>query len=244
VPIHYARRLVGAQRTPRANRHLGLGLAGVAGAANAGGFLAVQQYTSHMTGVVSAMADHLALGDWLLFAAGLASLGWFVLGAIASTLMVGWARRRRLHSEYAAPLLLEALLLLCFGLMGQRLASVGSLMAPATVSLLCFVMGLQNAVITKLSGAEIRTTHVTGIVTDIGIEIGRRLQPGNAVPDALRLRLLLQMAGAFFAGALSGAIGFKAIGYVFTVPLALLLVLLAAVPAADDLAGWLRARKR
>jgi len=32
---------------------------------------------------------------------------------------------------------------------------------PATVMLLCFVMGLQNAVISKLSRAEIRTTHIT-----------------------------------------------------------------------------------
>ena len=42
-----------------------------------------------------------------------------------------------------------------------------------TVVLLCFSMGLRNAVITKLSRAEIRTTHITGIVTDIGIEIGK-----------------------------------------------------------------------
>jgi len=38
--------------------------------------------------------------------------------------------------------------------------------------LLCFIMGLQNAVITKISHAEIRTTHVTGLVTDVGIELG------------------------------------------------------------------------
>lgn len=46
---------------------------------------------------------------------------------------------------------------------------------PLTVALLCFVMGLQNAMITKISKAEIRTTHVTGLVTDIGIEIGKSL---------------------------------------------------------------------
>ena len=40
---------------------------------------------------------------------------------------------------------------------------------------LCYIMGLQNAVITKISNAEIRTTHITGLVTDLGIEIGKML---------------------------------------------------------------------
>ncbi|MBC7728674.1 MAG: DUF1275 family protein, partial [Microbacteriaceae bacterium] len=61
MPRQTLRTLVGRSRTRRANRHLGLLLAFVAGAANAGGFLAVQRYTSHMTGVVSGVADDLAL---------------------------------------------------------------------------------------------------------------------------------------------------------------------------------------
>jgi uncharacterized membrane protein YoaK (UPF0700 family) len=41
--------------------------------------------------------------------------------------------------------------------------------------MLCFIMGLQNATVTKISGARIRTTHVTGIVTNMGIELGKLL---------------------------------------------------------------------
>ena len=47
------------------------------------------------------------------------------------------------------------------------------LFVSITVMLLCFLMGLQNAIITRISRAVIRTTHMTGIVTDIGIELGR-----------------------------------------------------------------------
>jgi uncharacterized membrane protein YoaK (UPF0700 family) len=65
--------------------------------------------------------------------------------------------------------MLEALLLLCFGLLGANLEQHRWLFVPATVALLCFAMGLQNAMITEISKAEIRTTHVTGLVTDIGI---------------------------------------------------------------------------
>ena len=243
MPIHYARKLTGSNRSPDGNRHLGVLLCFIAGAINAGGFLAVQHYTSHMTGIVSAMADNLALGAYRLVLPGLGALLSFVAGAACSAIMVNYARRHKMHGEYALPLLLEALLLLGFGVMGAQLAGVPGLFVPLTVMVLCFIMGLQNALITKISKAEIRTTHVTGIVTDIGIELGKllywngALQPGQHRVDANpeRLRLLIALVSAFFAGGVSGALGFQAMGYSATVPLALLLVAMAIVPALDDL---------
>ncbi len=255
MPIDYARRLTSPERSSSGNRHLGLALAFVAGATNAGAFLAVQQYTSHMTGVVSAMADHLALAQWALFLAALGALLSFVLGAAASAWMIHFARRRQLRSEYALPLLAEAALMLCFGLLGAWLAALPGLFVPATVMLLCLMMGLQNAVITKLSRAEIRTTHVTGMVTDIGIELGKLLywnrqarrgdpQAQQALPDVLadrpRLFTLLTLVGSFLGGGVLGALGFQRMGYLATVPLAVLLMALALVPAWDDLRSWRR----
>ena len=245
MPLNYVRRLTGRDRTAHANQHLGCALAFVAGAANAGGFLAVKQYTSHMTGVVSAMADDLVLGDLGLVLSGAGALLCFVMGAACSAVMINFARRRRLSSEYAMPLLLEAALLICFGLLGARLSQIAGLFVPVTVMLLCFIMGLQNAVITKLSNAEIRTTHITGMVTDIGIELGKLLywnQPahGDQAPvraNRTRLRLLSTLVGFFFVGSIVGAWGFNHLGYIATVPLALLLVVLASVPAMDDLAS-------
>ncbi len=248
MPIHYARSLAGRRRTTAANRHLGFALAFVAGAINAGGFLAVQQYTSHMTGIVSAMADNIALGAYDLVLGGAGGLLSFLLGAACSAIMVNYSRRRRLHGEFALPLLLEAFLLLCFGLLGARLATVAGLFVPVTVMLLCFIMGLQNALITKLSKADIRTTHITGIVTDIGIELGKSLywnspgsskQPPVAVNRA-KLQMLALLALSFFLGGVVGAFGFKYLGYIATVPLALVLITLAIVPALDDVRGWLR----
>jgi uncharacterized membrane protein YoaK (UPF0700 family) len=247
MPIHYARRLTGAARSSDADRHLGFTLAFVAGATNAGGFLAVHQYTSHMTGIVSAMADHLVLGLHDLVLGGAAALVAFILGAACTAVMVNYGRRRRLHSEFAMPLLLEALLLIGFGLLGTRLEVLRGLFVPATVVLLCFIMGLQNALITKLSKAEIRTTHLTGIVTDIGIELGKLCYwnaGASRRPPVLanreRLRVLSLLAGSFFVGGVVGAIGFARLGYAATLPLALLLVFLAVVPAADDLARLTR----
>ncbi|WP_144154989.1 YoaK family protein, partial [Paraburkholderia sp. BCC1885] len=151
-----------------------------------------------------------------------------------------WGRRRRLNSQYASPLLIEAGLLLCFGLIGSHLALWEALFVPATVVLLYFIMGLQNAMITKLSGAEIRTTHMTGIVTDIGIELGKLCywnssRGGPAEPVVLANRTKLKLHGTmlvmFFVGGITGALGFKHIGYAATIPLAGLLI----VPLIDDL---------
>lgn len=233
------------QRTPQADLKLGTVLAFVAGAANAGGFLAVGQYTSHMTGMLSSLADNLVLGQFVLAGAGLASVLAFLFGAMSTAWLVNWGMRRQLRSAYGLPLLIEAALLLVFGLFGAAMSLWHTVFLPVTVVLLCFIMGLQNAVITKISQARIRTTHVTGLVTDLGIELGKLLyvnrhpdmQPVRA--DRERLRVHAQLVLSFLSGGVAGALGFKHLGYVSTVPLALMLLLLVLRPALDD---WQRLR--
>lgn len=247
MPANYARFLLSTQRTADSNRELGFVLAFVAGAINAGGFLAVKQYTSHVTGMVSSLADNLAMGELGLVVDAAVGVLSFLLGAMCCAVMVHFARRRRLSSEYALPLLLEAALILCFGLLGAQLSTFEGLLIPFTVVLLCFIMGLQNAVATKLSNAVIRTTHMTGIVTDLGIELGKLIywnrnpdHPLKVRADRPRMAVLAGLLIAFTVGGVAGAYGFKQVGYGFTVPLALLLAVLALVPTVDDL---LRHRK-
>ena len=134
--------------------------------------------------------------------------------------MINFGRRSRLASEYALPLLLEAVLLLAFGLLGANIEQLRWFYLPATVMLLCYIMGLQNAMITKVSKSEIRTTHVTGMVTDIGIELGK-LFYWNAAARATsafrargpRLRVLSCMVSLFFVGGVAGAYAFFHVGW-------------------------------
>ncbi len=252
MPIQYVRKLTGKRRSAHANRQLGFVLAFVAGAANAGGFLAVNQYTSHMTGIVSSMADHLALGEFRAYLAGFGALLSFVVGSACTAILVNLARRRHLHSEYALPLLLEAMLLLGFGALGERLSKIEGLFVPVTVMVLSFMMGLQNALVTKLSHAEIRTTHITGLVTDLGIELGKALYWNSSAlrheprvqMNRSRLQVLLGLAVFFFVGGVVGALGFKLVGYLATVPLAIVLVVLASVPTVDDFSHFMRERSK
>jgi uncharacterized membrane protein YoaK (UPF0700 family) len=243
MPLFYLRRLTGRQRTHPANRQLAWYLAFVAGAINAGGFLAVHQYTSHMSGIVSSMAGNLVLDNINVVLTALAAFLSFMLGAAITSLMMQVARRRALHSEYALPLLVEAALLIAFAFTGHVFEdpTIGSAEIKATMMLLCFTMGLQNAMITKLSGAVIRTTHITGMITDIGIELGHlfdtlinRAQTHTVVAWD-KVRLLTSLIAFFFLGGVVGAFGFRRLGFLFSLPFAALLLLLAVVPVIDDL---------
>lgn len=215
----------------------------IAGAVNAGGFLAIQRYTSHMTGIISGIADDLIISDLTVVLAGIAALLSFIAGAATTAIFINWARRRKLHSEYALSLALEAALLLLFGLLGANLNVLVEVFVPTTVLLLCFIMGLQNAIMTKVSRAEIRTTHMTGVVTDIGIELGRLfywnkskyLPPDeNVRANRQKLKIYLSIFSAFLMGGIFGALAFKEVGYFTTVPIAIFLMLITAPPILRD----------
>ena len=243
--IPQLREWTSVQRTPKNNIRLGATLSFVAGATNAGGFLAVGQYTSHMTGVVSSIADNLVLGQIGLSLVGLAMLGAFLSGAMTTAWMVNWGLRRQLFSAYGRPLLLEAALLLVFGLFGTGINFFAGLFVPLTVLVLCFIMGLQNAVITKISNAEIRTTHITGLLTDLGIELGKLFYINRLTRDRMvmanrkKLRIYFTLIASFFVGGLLGAVGFKTIGFISTVPLAIVLLLLVWHPVFKDAKKWM-----
>lgn len=246
------RQLTHRTRSRRSNRQLGGLLAFIAGAVNAGGFLAVQRYTSHMTGVVSAIADDLVLGSLTLAVGGLATLAAFIAGAASTAILVNWARRKGLHSEFALSLALEAMLLLLFGLLGGYLNVFIEVFMPTTVLVLSYIMGLQNAVVTKISRAEIRTTHVTGVVTDLGIEVGRLIywnrteRDDNALfvrADRDKLKIHAMILGLFFFGGLGGAIAFKSIGFLATVPIAAVLLVVSLPPLILDFSSMAAPRR-
>lgn len=231
--------LTSKHRTKKANMQLGVLLAFVAGAVNAAGFLAVGYYTSHMTGIASSVGDYIALNN---IRAALISCGFlfsFILGAITTALIVNHARAKKLDSEFALVLLLEAMLLLVFGYgITEQYSHIIS--GVGIVCLLCFIMGLQNAIITKISNAEIRTTHVTGLVTDIGIELGRYIYyffSGNKDitlhPDKLRLHSALFLS--FVIGGVAGAFGFRYFGHLAALPFSLLLALPSFMPLLKDI---------
>ncbi len=238
------RHLASQHRTASTNRLLGGLLAFNAGAVNAGGFLVLGLYTSHMTGFASMFADQLVLGNFKLLLAALGALLAFTAGAAVTAVLVNWARQHHLRSEYALPLACEAVLLLAFGLLGAAQMNRPTPFAvPLTVLVLAFTMGLQNALVTKISSSTIRTTHMTGVVTDLGIELGkllywnRRGSPpeGRVRANRARLRLFAGLLACFIGGGIVGAVSFKSAGFIAVVPLAAILLVLSLPPLWHDL---------
>lgn len=218
--------LVRERRSDGDDHALAVVLAAVAGAANAGGFFAVQQYTSHMTGYLALLADTLAIADFWIALICCLAIAAFTAGAGFSALLISWARDHHSHHQYALPIAVQGGFLFCFSFGWIFTSEAGHLFS---IACLCFIMGMQNATITKLSGARIRTTHATGMVTDIGIEFGRAFyglcrKRSGVRADGRKLGILLLQIGAFLVGGVIGALGYKALGFQFSLPLAAVLL--------------------
>lgn len=212
-------------------RLLGDVMAFLAGAMNAGGWFAVKQYTGHVSGEMSLAADSLFLGNWRDAFIALFCVVSFVLGAAHSNWTILWAKRQRFRSGYGLSLWLEAMYLLIFGLLGLGLSYYGNLFASPTLLLLCFIMGMHNTVLSVLSGGAIRSTHMTGSATDLGIELSKvlyyRRSTNPRLPDVSvnrpKMKLFLGMLFSFLIGGLVGAWGYHQVGHHFTIPIAAVL---------------------
>ncbi|RDU96156.1 YoaK family protein [Trinickia dinghuensis] len=207
----------GHARSHDIDRQLACILAAIAGALNTAAFHAVGFFSANMTGNVSSLSDHAALGQWWVSLFYLAIVAVFILGGTASTLLINAGRRRTIRSIYAIGILAEAILMTALGVALWLIPSIER--GPVLILGLSFLMGIQNAVVTRISDARVRTTHVSGMSTDIGIEFGMLLDiMRGREPDAERapywnkLRLHVQTVLSFLAGGVAGVAIYQAIG--------------------------------
>jgi len=212
----------GAERTNRHNQLVAGYLASIAGIVNSAGFILIGSFTSHVTGNVGRFADDLALGRPGAPFALILVVAYFA-GAVVSSMAIESTLRSR-PRVYSALLFIEAGLLAAFALLSYLMDTRDPRYRDVQGILLCLAMGMQNSFVTRLSGAVVRTTHLTGVVTDLGIETARwfrlwrarigqrtrvRLVVGDApaqAPQLPRTWLLLIITGAFLAGSTVGAL--------------------------------------
>lgn len=139
-------------------------------------------------------AEMLNLGLVLVSFAGGAALGGFVVQNAAL----------KLGRRYGVALLVESLFLTLAAMLMQSHTSVGSYFASAAC-------GLQNAMASTYSGAVLRTTHMTGMVTDLGAAFGHFLR--GAEGDWIRVRLYGLLIGSFIVGGVLGSLLFTVFSY-------------------------------
>lgn len=209
-------------------------MAFVAGCINAGGFMACRRFVTHVTGFATWFGLSAATGDWGEALGMLSVPAFFLLGVMVAAYFTDAATYAGRSPRFGLVNGLAALFLLVaavsgqggqFGLFG---ASFDLSQDYALLALLCAASGVQNAVITTASGAAMRSTHLTGTTTDLGIGLVRSFfghaQPALKRRERYRNRLRLGSIFSFAAGSVVGAVLFTQFGYLgFLLPCVLVL---------------------
>ena len=214
----------GKARTMKHNLRIASLLSFVAGIVNVAGFIAIQRLTTNVTGHFASLVDEFyKLHFWegiiyFLF------IFFFFLGSFTSNFIVEWISRTRNNYIFVIPTIIESVILFTLALFGSYLlANAPNVLACG----LLFSMGLQNSLVTTISSATVRTTHLTGLFTDLGIELSQLFfyneeESRNKLLSSIKLRLTI-IAFFFFGGVFSGVL-YSSIGlYMLAVAAVILL---------------------
>src|SRR6202012_5815748 len=157
----------------------------------AAGFLGFAVLTTNVTGHAALFAERIAFQDWATARVVALWMLSFLAGAFISGLIVSRIGRNQQYS-YVIPILTEAVILLAVALLGYRYN--GSLIGKEICAgSLLFAMGLQNALVSLVSGSVVRTTHLTGTFTDLGIELAQLVQNSRQDNTMLKSRIRLRI---------------------------------------------------
>lgn len=178
-------------------------LAGNAGMVNAVGLQSyVHQAVTHVTGTTSLFSLALAHAD----TGALIDLGLVLVAFVSGAALSGFIIQHdalKLGRRYGVALLIESVLLATAAVLMRSHTMLGSYFASAAC-------GLQNAMASTYSGAVLRTTHLSGMFTDLGAALGHFLR---GIPvDWIRVRLYAMLIGSFFLGGIAGSLLFATFG--------------------------------
>lgn len=204
----------------------------LAGAVNAGGYIACHRFVSHVTGFATIAGLDFARGEWSEAIGMLTVPVYFLFGVMISAYLIDRRAQEGKRSRYA---LVMGMVTFCLVLasLGGWLGYFGVFGSEVELrddyillSLLCMASGLQNAALTSASGATIRTTHLTGLTTDLGIGLIRSVSLPSEHPQRaaenkanwLRIGTIL----SFMSGGAVGALLFLSVEYLgFLLPAAI-----------------------
>lgn len=179
-------------------------LAFIAGTVNVVGLLGFEhQAITHLTGNTTLLAEALATHNISAVIHFAYLIGAFVAGTTISGFLIQDSTLQ-LGRRYGVALLLVSLLLFVSVPLLQLKSAYGMYAAACAC-------GLQNAMVSTYSGAVVRTTHVSGMFTDLGISLGHALR--RLPVDTRRLKLCFLVISGFLSGGIAGTLAFNDFGY-------------------------------
>lgn len=217
------------------------------GFVNVGGFMAVHRFVSHMTGFGTWIGVELVQKNYLDTLGMMAVPTSFLFGAMVSAWFIERKRMKKKSPMYSTVLSLMISIFLMITIFGY-FQFFGIFGEPfnygrdyVLLFMLTFVCGLQNAVISSASGAVVRTTHLTGVTTDLGIGLVRLWTDRHhfTKKDNKELFATFFRLGIIFSFVLGSVIGAFAFSYFaflgFSVPFFIsIFVLLKLRPRLDE----------
>ena len=194
----------GKSRTLSHNLRIATILSFVAGIVNVTGFLAFQQLTTNVTGHFALFIRDVANLEIWVGTVYFLYIFSFLFGSFASSFLIEQFKAQKKLNVFVLPTLIECGIFIFIGLSSDLFQTA---YPDLIVCLLLFAMGSQNSFVTKISNAVVRTTHLTGLFTDLGIELSQLLFPKThpnraQIKETIKLRLYIICF--FFLGGLGG----------------------------------------
>lgn len=187
-----------------------------AGMVNVASVTIFYAFTSNVTGHYAILAEEIAKAHWYQVGVVLSWITLFYLGNFTSNIIIINLNQKHAYFAHALPILLEISCLLSVGIYGEYKYSETLIETELMVCLMLYAMGLQNGLTASISNFAIKTTHLTGLTTDLGILSSMMTKKEYRENKELREKVLLLIAivvsyllGAVFSGILFLHIGFK-----------------------------------
>lgn len=203
----------GKSRTYIHNLRLASILSFVAGIVNITGVLSVKVLTTNVTGHFAFFSEDLSNRNYGIAFVYLFFILSFLVGAFVSNLLIETVSRVKPQISYAFPMVIEIVILIAIGLF-ENCSDLSNTNGQIIACLLLFAMGLQNSLVTKVSQSVVRTTHLTGLFTDLGIELSqlffyRKTSEFKQLSKSIYLKLAI--IGCFFLGCLAGGFVYRSL---------------------------------
>ncbi len=197
-------------RTLGDNVKLGVLTAFTAGTINIASLLIFLNFTSNVTGHYAILSAEISKGNWAQV--GIVGL-WiflFFFGSFLSNFIVLNITRINQYLAHSLPILLEISCLLFVGIYGQYYYGETQREAELLVAVMLFATGLQNGLTASISNFSIKTTHLTGTTTDLGILFSmftkKKYRKNNALIG--RAKVLTSIMFAYVAGAVFSGLSY------------------------------------
>ncbi len=228
------------------NKKLGALTAFSAGMVNVASVIVFFAFTSNVTGHFAILAEEIAKRNWYQAAVVFIWIFCFFIGNFTSNLIVIHSSKKNRSLSHAIPLILEIMCLLAVGFYGQFFYQETLGETEIMIGLMLYAMGIQNGLTATISNFAVKTTHLTGLTTDLGILLAmftkKTYRENKKLTD--KAQLLVTIASAYVLGGIFSGILYLNIQFmVFLVVCFVILIILVYDYSKLKVTRFIRAKK-